>query len=290
MIRLRIVKEFRLNESPIHFLCENCKQHIEFPAQDGGSVQSCSECGEYVDVPRFGEVQPIEPQKTVLPNAESAEPTIGEPREWLPVICVCGLVIASNALVTFCDFFPWLDVSPFIRAELTAVVVYAVLCAVVCWIVHRSRIEWAELGIVRIHWLVTLFVGCSLCGLTLVGWIFVSVDFPDSFFAEVAPSKFPVSTTDYVAMFFSCSLYALAHVFVVCGYIMTRFEKLLKSKRRAVLATSFVCALQFHPDIATVVWVFVSSIARCSGFCLIRCVWPIALAAAIGDILSFVVQ
>lgn len=48
---LETVEPPRLDSSDVVFLCEDCGASLRFPGQRRGGVETCNNCGAYVDVP-----------------------------------------------------------------------------------------------------------------------------------------------------------------------------------------------------------------------------------------------
>ena len=55
---MQVLDEFRTaaakpeqRDEAIRFACETCEQPVEFPGSTAGTIQSCPECDEWLDVP-----------------------------------------------------------------------------------------------------------------------------------------------------------------------------------------------------------------------------------------------
>ncbi|MDJ0704540.1 MAG: type II CAAX endopeptidase family protein [Leptolyngbyaceae cyanobacterium MO_188.B28] len=83
-------------------------------------------------------------------------------------------------------------------------------------------------------------------------------------------------------------LNSFAEEFVMRGYFIQRFEKLLNSSAYAVIISSFIFALyHIYQPMIGVVSIFVFGVIYSCAYCKLRKVWPLAIAHSIHNLLIF---
>ena len=183
-----------MTDEPIQIRCLKCQAWIEFARNEGGSVQSCPQCGEYVDVPRSmdlaTQVPPAENQTAQLDRATTDDIGVGgisAQTEWLAISAVASLLVLPGVFDSIAFLVGWANSPiPFAYAEWNTIAFWIAYSLTVLTIVALSRVPFCEIGIVRPNWISTPIMGASLWSISVfVAW-FASMDFQRGIFRRVA--------------------------------------------------------------------------------------------------------
>ena len=159
-----------MERSTVTFACQECGKPITFPAQRGGHVEDCPECGGYVDVP----------YETELPlPSETAAPETGLGSERRPIGRGSGSRTAAQlwleVLAVLClAYIPYLFYAiaainrgrPISRSPLEFWLYLLVdsvqISAPLLVIMALSKDPWSLFGIVRPAWLLDALGTCVI--------------------------------------------------------------------------------------------------------------------------------
>lgn len=287
-----------MNDEPIQIRCLKCQAWIEFARIDGGSVQSCPQCGEYVDVPRSIEsatqVRPAENQTAQLDHTATDEVRIdgnSVQHEWIAIAAVASLLVLPSVLDSIAFHVGWTKLPiPFAYAEWNRIVIGIAYTLTVLTIVALSRVPFCEIGIVRPNWISTPIIGGSLWSISVfVGW-FASMDFPAWYFPSAGDAYVfatPTTVSDYFLLAASSLVNGFMGELVFRGYLLTRLRRRLDSTSIAILITSSLYAMiHIHLGAGEIIMAFLCGALFSGAFLMTRSLWPIAFAQAIQNFYS----
>lgn len=276
-------------EEDITFACQECGKSIALPAYYAGSVGACPECGSYVDVPRESE-QPSDAETRVA-SAKSLDPSERTTAQlWFEVLAVLCLA-----------YFPWLfgaltitESDGPVDYSLVSVVFYRIMAAAeilmpLLVILALAKERWSSFGIVRPRWAADIVIGCLVWYCARFFRTFVASFFPlaalrvsHSYGADrIAPEGVLGSVLVLVAIAASASVEEL----VFRGYLIPRFERLLRSTWLAVLiVTAMFGVCHLYQGTVSAILVAADGFVYALGFCFLRRLWPLCVAHTLGNV------
>jgi uncharacterized protein len=273
-----------LPEEDITFACQECGKSITFPAYCAGHVEVCPECGRYVDVPRQSETPSPAETRAELPKVldPAARTTAQLWFEVSAVLCLAYLPWLSGALVAV--FTARTTSLSSVDDRLYIIVEALQVSMPLLAIMALSRDRWSQFGIVRPKWITDIILGCVIY---LVGVLFdnyVVCRLPLSILKMPRPLHFvdrlpPEGILEYLLLLISCIASGFAQELIYRGYLIPRFERLLRSTWIAVLVTTVLFA-SFHVYQGTVASIGIGALGLvyAIAFCLLRRIWPICVA------------
>jgi uncharacterized protein len=280
-----------LPEESITFACQECGKSITLPAYYAGHVGDCPECGSYVDVPR--ESEQSSPRKTRGKPAKNLDPTARTNAQlWFEVsavLCLALLPWLANALIAV--NVGGLPNLPVMRRELYQIIDAVQVSMPLLLIMALVGDSWSLFGIVRPKWMSDTTVGCVICFCCIMSRDFVTIFLPRSLLIESVSlhgmrDAMPEGAPEYLALFIGCVASGFAQELIFRGYLIARFERILRSTTAAVVVTTAMFA-SFHiyqgtgQMLLAGVLGFVFAIA----FCLFRRLWPLCFAHALYNFL-----
>jgi membrane protease YdiL (CAAX protease family) len=280
-------------EEDIIFACQECGKKITFPGERRGCVETCPECGSYVDVPRA-----TEPAFVASPDDVTQEKVVGTSErtnaqiwiEVLAVVCLAYLPVLYDAVTTT-------DYAARASRFLTSTMVFRIIAAVqvsmpLLVIIALTKDPWSLFGIVRPKWIWDIAIGCVVWFCCARFYHFVILLLPASMLDEASsshvvnharPEGLPATLLFLVATVAS----AFWQEFVYRGYLIPRFERLFRSTWAAVLITTAMFASYhvYYGDAASVIGIAAMGLVYATAFCFLRRLWPLWLAHALHNIL-----
>jgi membrane protease YdiL (CAAX protease family) len=284
--------EGQLPEEDITFACQECGKKITFPGERRGHVETCPECGSYIDVPHRTEpafvAGPGDAQQPKTPDA--AARTTGQ--LWIEVsavLCLAYLPALYGALVPADSSVPR-------GAPSVGELLYRLLWAVrvsfpLLVIIALTKDRWSLFGIVRPRWFADLFIGC-------VVWVC------DILVCEAARSLVPLSmfagqASPHAAdhreslgmaaglLFVTATIVSsFSQELVYRGYLIPRFERLFRSTWLALLVTTAMFAsYHAYQGANGVIGAAASGLVWAIAFCLCRRLWPLCVAHALHNVM-----
>ncbi len=282
-----------LPEENITFACQECGKSITFPAECGGHVEVCPECGSYVDVPRETEGPPVaefkaEPLKNIDPAARTDAQLWFEVSAVLCLACVPWLFRALVAVYTgkTAGYSFAID-------KLYMIVDAVQVSMPLLVIVALGRERWSQFGIVRPKWITDAILGCVIWFLGVLFYYYVMTLLPLSILKMPRPLQCadrlaPEGIPEYFLLFIACIVSGCAQELIFRGYLIPRFERLLRSTSIAVLVTTVLFAI-FHvyQGAASMVGIAALGCVYAIAFCLLRRLWPLCVAHALSLIVVY---
>ena len=291
----------------VTFACQECGKSIAFPDEFRGHVETCPDCGEYVDVPRRSAPRDPLPlsaaaQADSLSDAKAAA-RIGTGNAGLDPLSCCGFPATRQLwfeviAVLFLAVIPFLFSAVVVAAgwaHWSHAFVYQRFSALVCdfqvvlpllLILKLTKEPWARFGIVRFSWLLDLGTAVVIWLCALIAHDALRSILPRSLFAA-APVRDAIhwATQDGLLRFLllsaTCLCTAFAEELVMRGYLLTRLERLLRSTGLAILITAALFG-SYHVYQGTIGLVGATAVGLVYGtaFCLQRRLWPVCIAHA----------
>jgi len=277
-------------EEPITFACQECGKSITFPAERGGHVEVCPECGSYVDVPQATEkptpaVAQAQPPQTLDPTAQTTA------QLWFEVSAVLCLA-----------YIPWMFYA-LLPASVDRPRNYSFVCDLLDMFVGAARVSlpllailalsrdrWSLFGIVRPKWIIDAILACVICFCGEILHDFVMSLVPQSMFEmshslNTARRTMPEGVPEYILLFIAYIAMGFAEELVFRGYLIPRFERLFRSTWLAVLVTTALFA-SYHVYYGAVWTIGIAAIGLvyAIAFCICRRLWPLCVAHALGNI------
>lgn len=164
------------------------------------------------------------------------------------------------------------------------------------YVIWRSGDRWSEFGIKRVRPLVDSLLAGGLLIVDLVAyhtfWMLAGALFgwtaatADAVFDEIFVR--PKGAADHVVLLFGCLAIGAYEEMTMRGFLIPRLEALLGSSGKAVLVSTIIFTsyhIYQHP--LGVVTVFITGVIFGAAFCLMRRVWPLIVAHAAIDAISY---
>lgn len=159
------------------------------------------------------------------------------------------------------------------------------------YLVHRSGEPWSTFGLVRPA-PIDLAVAAGLLIASYSSWFVIEPWFPDDAIERedrFAPLQ---GTLDYLLMIVMFTVNAFYEELLFRSYLVTRLERLLQSKVKAVLLSTLVFTL-YHVDYGltdALAHVFLGGLIFGAVFLWVRRIWPFAIGHALHNIILDVLQ
>ena len=296
--------EAELPDEVITFACQECGKSITFPGERGGHVEVCPECGSYVDVPRkTGTPLLAESETGTSPSlavGKAEQQTLLDPNArttaqlWFEVsaiLCLAYLPWLCYALTATGDEGP-IDYSH-VNAVLYRIFEAARISMPLLVILALGKDRWSLFGIVRPKWFADAIFGCVIWFCAKLSRKFVVSLLPLSMLKMPRPPY----VADHVApegipAYFMVSIAVIAGVFaeelIFRGYLIPRFERLLRSTWVAVVVSSAMFAsCHMYQGIVGAISAGAIGFVYAIAFCLLRRLWPLCVAHALGNIVIY---
>jgi membrane protease YdiL (CAAX protease family) len=295
---------------------EAVRQLVEWLRLEGKSETrrqwKCTNCGEILeeqftacwncetprgDVPLFS--CPVEPRDGDVDDVREpdeaptqlAAPAVPNATTVLDV----GVVLAVAVIPDLCSAMrPYQPDDRSFVADHTFYIVRALqVSAPTLYLMFRCGEPWRNFGICRPNWLTDLAVGVGVWLANLVAWEFVCNAFAgpiarlydDAAINDWRPAASTVSRQ--VLFWASCLANGFAEELVMRAYLIPRFERLLRSTWLSVLLTTVLFAgYHAYQGMIGVVFAAVVGLVFGCAFCMLRRLWPIAVAHAIADLVA----
>jgi len=226
-----------------------------------------------------------------------AGPTSDRSREWFAVLAVVCLAVYPD---TFNAFAMWSGSmgtwEQSFTADILSLTVRAIQVSVpVLVIVGLSKTDWKSIGIVPFGWVRDPLCGVVVWMVSLVVWIvflqwatMLVPAFERSWAESSAPFERPSTWPGYGLLVVGSLANGFAEELVMRGYLLSRLESLLESTWRALLITSSLfAAYHIYQGTAAAVGVLGLGLIYGVAFCILRRLWPVALAHAIADVVGW---
>jgi membrane protease YdiL (CAAX protease family) len=274
----------------ISFACQECGKSIAFPAERGGHVEDCPECGSYVDVPpptvKPADAAPQGEQPASLdPNARTTA------QLWVEVSAILCLAYLPWLFVALAASDASLRQRPFSVGEMLYRIVGSFQVAIpLLMILALTKDRWSMFGIVRPKWGLDAIVAVAVCFCGFVTRDFAGLFLPLSMLAKpvsanAAHRAGPEGIVAYGLLFLACITSGFAQELIFRGYLIPRFERLLRSTWFAVLVTTALFAsYHVYQGIGGTVGAAAIGFVYAVAFCLLRRLWPLCVAHALHNI------
>ena len=210
--------------------------------------------------------------------------------QWIGVSVIVGLAVIpdlKNALDSLGVTVPYFVTMKqlgygliFRSIQVSAILFVVMLC---------TRTTWSSIGLVGIQssdigWGILIWLaGTVAFYITAFGLSFVEFSQTDIFASFESPT-----TREHFLWILAASLAnGFAEEVILRGYLLTRFEKLLRSATLAVVLTSLMFAsYHIYQGVGPMVSIFGLGLVYGVAFCWIRRIWPLAIAHAIADLVG----
>jgi uncharacterized protein len=158
-------------------------------------------------------------------------------------------------------------------------------------ILALARDRWSTFGIVRPKWVADIILGCVICFFCA---IFRKLDIsllPLSILRMLHASRAAHQlnlggVSEYALLFIACAVNASAQELIYRGYLIPRFERLLRSTWLAVLVTSVLFgSFHLYQGVASAILTTGSGLVYAIAFCMFRRLWPLCVSHALHNIL-----
>jgi membrane protease YdiL (CAAX protease family) len=287
-----------LSGKEVTFACQGCGKSITFPGERCGHVEVCPHCGSYVDVPDdMANSSSTQPEATVTrrmrvpAELDGAGETRRETRPtwhlWLEVAAVLCLAYLPWFFYAVAEYAGWCVTSwSFLYRELSLIVTSLEVSLPILVILWLSKVSWASFGIVRPKWPVDAFFGGAIWGAAFVArdiamHLLPTLGVRQAVSLDVANKYGPHGVPAYFLLPISVVACAFAEELVCRGYLITRLETLLRSKRLAILITSAMFAsYHVYQGLTPLLGHFAVGVVYGISFCMIRRLWPLCIAHA----------
>jgi membrane protease YdiL (CAAX protease family) len=286
----------------ITFACQECGKDITMPGERRGHVEVCPHCDAYVDVPyempgALGEESKAAASTAMLdpvgrfkgPGSNSRSKT----QLWMEVAAVLCLAYLPWQFFALLDFMGWYKPSrlPFVKQEIYYIIEAIQISIPLLLIISLTGDRWSDFGIVRPRWFMDAASGCLICFFCWLTHHFAWIVLPLSMLeGSTSPLVVLKTRPDGIFEFFLLAIGVAAsgfsQEFIMRGYLIPRFERLLGSTVKAVLITSVLFGgYHIYQGIAAVIGDVAIGLVYAIAFCLLRRLWPLCLAHALMNFL-----
>jgi len=154
-------------------------------------------------------------------------------------------------------------------------------------ILSLTKEPWSQFGIVRISWLPDMAVGAVIWFVAAFVYDFAADALPPPWLVHRDLWARPEGVAQHLLLLASSLANGFAEEFVMRGYLLTRFERLLRSTWLAVLITTTLFAgCHLYQGTSGVVNAVVFGLVMGISYCLLRRLWPLCFAHAIADVVG----
>lgn len=273
--------------SPIRFSCSTCGAVLEFPANRRGGVESCNQCGQYVDVPAHSDPElAIADAYAVKPVAvEAREPETAPTIRRIPLRIEIPAVLSFACLPHVFHALPWSGSHSYgLTVDMARLFVGAVQVAIpLLLIIALCGEGWKKFGIVPFRW----FVDCSLAFAlwyagnmlaTIVYFVFIA-SAPELISESVLEREYITDWQSGLMCLLGLTANSIAEEVAMRGYLITRLEELWRSRWLAV-AVSAALFGSYHVYLGTHGTVSVAITGVLYGWFYVwqRRLWPLVIA------------
>lgn len=275
----------------IRFACQDCGRSIAFGADRRAHVETCPECGAYVDVP---DVPPVTPLASA-PGDGATGGSIAAARStgslWFEVVVVLCLTVFPGVFNAIVALQPWASSPlPLIYDQLDLIVWSLRVSLPLLLILSLIREPWARFGIVRFEWLpdiagtIAIWVAHTMVATCVIALMRSSFG-EGSLGGIVLQRTRPEGLANGLLVLVGYMAAGFTEELVMRGYLLTRLEQLLRSTWLAVLATTALFA-SYHLYQGAVGLAGATACGLVYGiaFCLLRRLWPLCLAHAMHNL------
>jgi membrane protease YdiL (CAAX protease family) len=287
----------QLSTDAILFACQECGKTISFPADSGGHVEVCPECGRYVDVPSETET-PSPAGSDIAASGNTAQQVVLDPNArttaqlWFEVSAVLCLAYVPWQFHALASFYTSSSPRSFSVGEMLYRILESLQVSMpLVAIITLTKDGWSRFGIVRPKWVIDAIIGCVVCFLG-----FMCRDFAKSLLPLPTPGtpttlhathwSGPDGMIDWLTLIVACIASGFTQELIFRGYLIPRFECLLRSTWVALLVTTALFA-SYHVYQGTSGTVGAAAIGfvYAIAFCLLRRLWPLCVAHSLHNIL-----
>ena len=272
----------------VSFACQECGKSITFPGDRCGHVETCPECGSYVDVPNHPDGSQVKEPATTVSGGEQSRTVQSGSRtasqlwlEVLAVLCLSYIPYLFGAITSFNSYHPSYSSHLMFYRIISAFQVSMPLLVIVALAGDR----WSLLGIVHPEWITDVVIAIVICVVASVSYNFVMSFLPSSLLRASAPWHVlhrPEGILAYLLLLIECLASAFAQELTFRGYLIVRLGRLLRSTTLAVLVTTAMYAsYHLYQGVTAAVGHAAIGLVYALSFCLFRRLWPLCLAHAI---------
>jgi membrane protease YdiL (CAAX protease family) len=254
--------------------------------------------------PAAGVAPTTEPSLASLPTAAppAARRPLRVPRSrrelWLETAVVLTLAVAFD-LLNACALLVWPAETPLAFAQEHVLLLARSLQigVPVLYLMYRSGEPWRRFGLRRPRWIVVPLGGAATWVAAFTGWMLfwpvTSVLVPVGVYnwlGTAVESAFarPQTTPEDALLVVSSCANGFAEELVVRGYLIPRFERLLRSTWKSwLLSTALFASYHLYQGPAGVVHAVIVGLCFGGMFCLTRRLWMVVFAHALADIVAF---
>ena len=280
----------------IRFNCTECGVALKFTADRRGGIETCTQCGCFVDVPEATDEQLVDQHLTldaIQTTRDEPTTTAGTESDAFMELSRSQPSLKWEVVGALCIFYVPLVIGlpsfqgdpplPSFAAEMQGMIVgvFQVVPAVLLLIALRGE-PWAKFGIAKPRW---VFDPCVALGLWLVA------TFADVLAMQIFPLETSVVKTvpEGWGMLMLCAAGLLANSITeeltMRGYLIPRFEELFGSTFVAVVVSSLLFAsYHLHYGISSSFVILVMGVVYGVMFCIVRRVWPLVIAHTITNL------
>jgi membrane protease YdiL (CAAX protease family) len=207
------------------------------------------------------------------------------------LVCIVPAIFSSMASIYLLD---GTSTQSFAYHALSAIVRSTGRIAVVLFVIWKSKEPPGCFGLKPFRALLDLlgaggiFIACRLTRRLV--WVFVPMVISHAAYMEILRHPFhpnylpPSGVGEYLLLAIATLAIGMGEELVVRAYLITRFEQLLESTPLALLLTTVIFA-SYHGYEGTgaVIRIALDGLLYGVAFCLLRRIWPVALAHALFD-------
>jgi membrane protease YdiL (CAAX protease family) len=233
-----------------------------------------------------------------------------EPRAWDLATTLSRNQLLCETVVVFCLavlpawfygfaglVWPGTAEPTFVDDMLSSLVLSVQVCAPVLYLIGRSGERWSDFGLARPRWILDPLggLGVWMFNTILISWltgllaVFLNRDQFEALTAGHDSSfSVPRSAGEHALLIVGIAAGAFAEELVVRGYLIRRFEQLLRSTWLSVLITTVLFAgYHSYQGPGGVFRTAVAGFVYAGAFCLVRRLWPVVLAHMLHNLIAY---
>lgn len=255
-----------------------------------GRVEICPQCGGYVDVPAATAATIVDPPPVSTGRA-CAVNEVAWPPAWQLVVVFC-LAVLPHQLSAIRSLVDPGNLS-FLGIQCRLIVGSLQVTLPLLAIIHLSKADWREFGIVRPHWAwdvgfaILIWMTAEVTSLAAIAW---ADKWAWTKFIAPATETIPRPATalDFAVLLIGCLANGFAEELAMQGVLLTRLERCLRSTWQAILLTAVLFAsYHIYQGSRSAIAITAFGLVQACSFCILRRLWPLCLAHALADVLAW---
>jgi membrane protease YdiL (CAAX protease family) len=285
----------------VTFACQECGASVTFAGDRCGHVETCPECGSYVDVPERGDASlsaashlaACGDNKREHPGASDATSRT-DFQLWIEVLAVLCLAYIPYLFSAFSAINRSEPADQSFTVRMLSWIVGAFRVSMpLLVIIALAKDRWSLFGIVRPKWITDVVAGCLFCGCAFMASHLVKSLLPLSIPGNLVSARAayllaPDGMLAHFLLLVECIASGFSQELVYRAYLIARLERLLRSTPLAVvIATGMFGSVHVYQGFVHAMGAAAVGLVYAVSFCLLRRLWPLCVAHALHNFILY---